>query len=136
MFKTCEFFKQSFYNSLLYFIFLPFIKRIVEKVFHSDIESDFSFIDKRIKTQFEQQKIQEIEICLTQEDGYDEKSGIEQIKSLARRYSINNDIENIHKYFCMLINAGEPKIPLKYAINVFKLKYYYQDLSYFLNENL
>ena len=44
---------------------------------------------------------------------------------------LENDTENIHKYFCLLIKKGECSIPLEYAVNLYKRKYYKQAFNYF-----
>ena len=104
---------------------------ITETIKNEDYQKYVNFIDERIKSQFEQEKIQEDENIDPIYQNEVAKSDIERMKFLARKYSKENDTENIYKYFCLLINAGESEIPLKYAIGLFKSEYYKQAFSYF-----
>lgn len=50
---------------------------------------------------------------------------------LAKKYTIQNDTENIYKYLNMLIKSGYCRIPLEYAIQLYDLKHYKQAFNYF-----
>lgn len=45
----------------------------------------------------------------------DEYGNVESQEFLARKYSLENETENIYKYFCMLINNNGCRILLEYA---------------------
>ena len=42
-----------------------------------------------------------------------------------------NDIENAHKHIVYLINHGRFKIPIEYAIKLYKLNYFEKEFRYF-----
>lgn len=52
-------------------------------------------------------------------------------KKLAKQFSIENDSENTYKYFSVLIKNGQCNIPIEYAVQLYKHKYYKQALKYF-----
>ena len=64
-----------------------------------------------------------------------ELGNVESQKFLAKKYSLENDCENMNKYFNMLIKQGKCEIPIEYAVNLYKEKHYEQAFKYFCSIN-
>ena len=61
-----------------------------------------------------------------------EKIDIIAQEYLAKKYIKENDTENIYRCFCILIQNGLCRIPLEFAVQLYKMKYYKQAFNYFI----
>lgn len=60
-----------------------------------------------------------------------EQGNIEAQEALAMKFSKENDTENFVKYCIMFIKSGNTKIPLEFAVNLYRLKKFSQAFNYF-----
>ena len=58
---------------------------------------------------------------------------VKSLEILSKRYSLESDSENTHKYMNRLILRGKSKVPIEYAIGLYKSKHYKQAYGYFEN---
>ena len=60
-----------------------------------------------------------------------EDGNVEAQEFLFKKFTKENDTENIYKYLCMLIKTGNCDAPIEYAVRLFNAKHYKQAFNYF-----
>lgn len=86
-------------------------------IIERSIKSDQLFTDENIHPKEKQNDTEEIKI--------------EHFERLAVKFIKKNDTENIYNILSVLIQKGRWKIPLEYAISLYKKKCYQQSFNYF-----